>query len=323
MLDGKVILVTGGTGSFGRCFAETVLERFRPARLLVYSRDEHKQLEMSRALGPDRYPCVRYVLGDVRDRDALLRVLDGVDVVVHAAALKQIPAAERNPLEVIKTNILGAANVVDAALERHVGKVIALSSDKAANPVNLYGASKMCADKLILAANDAGSTRFSVVRYGNVLGSRGSVVPLFLTLRDSGEVPLTDRRMTRFWITLADGVEFTLTCLARMHGGEVFVPKLPSMSIADVAAAVAPACATRVVGVRPGEKLHEVLISSEDAGRTVEYDDRYVILPRPVTAGNGALNGGRPCAPDFAYRSDRNSRWLGVEELRAMLGVRP
>lgn len=325
-LEGKVILVTGGTGTFGRRLVATVASTCRPAKVVVFSRDEHKQLEMRQALCASAFGSVRYVLGDVRDRDALMRALRGVDVVVHAAALKQIPTAESNPLEVVKTNILGAANVIDAAVERGVGRLLALSSDKAANPVNLYGATKLCADKLFLAADEAGDgprTRFGIVRYGNVFGSRGSVVPLFLQLRATGVLPVTDPRMTRFWITVSEGVDFTLSCLARMSGGEIFVPKIPSMRIVDLVRAIDPGCEVRVVGIRPGEKLHEVLVAPEDAHRTVEYGDRYVILPHLATYanGNGAVaGGGSPCPPGFCYSSDRNSRWLTVDELHAMVG---
>jgi len=323
VLDERSVLVTGGTGSFGRCFVATVLARYRPRRLVVFSRDELKQFEMAQAYGPARYPCMRYVIGDVRDRDALHRALEGIDVVVHAAALKHVPTAEANPLEAVKTNVLGTANLVDAALDRGVGRVLALSSDKAASPVNLYGATKLCADKLLVAANrDGGASRFSVVRYGNVLGSRGSVVPVFLARRAGGEVPITDPRMTRFWITLPQVVDFTLSCLERMQGGEVFVPKIPSMRLVDLARAVAPGCRMEVVGIRPGEKLHEVLIAPDDARQAVEYDDRYVILPPPGgPGGNGRSlrNGGRPCPEDFRYSSESNPRWLSVEELRAMV----
>jgi UDP-N-acetylglucosamine 4,6-dehydratase/5-epimerase len=324
MLDDRVILVTGGTGSFGRCFAAGVLARYRPRKLIVFSRDEFKQFEMSQAPGLRRHPCIRYVIGDVRDQEAVRRAFAGVDVVVHAAALKHVPTAEANPLEAIKTNILGAANVIDAALERGVGRVLALSTDKAACPVSLYGATKLCADKLFAAADrhDDHATRFSIVRYGNVAGSRGSVIPFFLKQRDHGMLPITDPRMTRFWITLPQVVEFTLSCLERMKGGEVFVPKIPSMRIVDLANAIAPGCAVEVVGRRPGERLHEVLISRDDACLTTEYEDRYVIspgLPR-LRAGTEALvAGGVPCPDGFSYSSDGNRHWLSAEELQSLL----
>jgi len=325
MLDGKSVLITGGTGSFGRKFVEAVLERHRPRRVIVFSRDELKQQAMARRFNPRRYPALRYFLGDVRDRERLCRALDGVEVVVHAAALKQVPTCEYNPLEAIKTNVLGAANLIDAAIDRGVEKLIALSTDKAVSPVNLYGATKLCADKLFVSANHyAGPqpTRFSVVRYGNVVGSRGSVVPLFLKLRRRGVLPITDPRMTRFWITLKQGVDFVLASLGRMRGGEIFVPKLPSTTMLDLARAVAPQCATEVVGIRPGEKLHETMISEEEARHTLEYDDYFATLPPPATLQfhrEPDPEGGRPCPEGFRYSSDANDRWLSVEELRRMV----
>ena len=327
MFDDKAILITGGTGSFGQKLTEVVLARFKPRKLIIFSRDELKQFEMRRRFGEDCFPCIRYFIGDVRDRDRLYRAFDGVDVVVHAAALKQVPAAEYNPGEAVKTNVLGAMNVVDAAIDCGVKKVIALSTDKAANPINLYGATKLCSDKLFVAANSysgAHRTRFSVVRYGNVVGSRGSVVPYFLSLRGSGCLPITDARMTRFWITLEQGVEFVLNSLERMRGGEVFVPKIPSMRVTDLARAIAPECETRNVGIRPGEKLHEIMISEDDARHTVEHDDYYAILPVIHSWDEHAYiaeNGGKPCADGFCYSSDKNTRWLSVEELRTMAGI--
>jgi len=304
-----------------------VLAQYRPRQLIIFSRDELKQREMSLAFGTDRYPCVRYVIGDVRDRDRVYRALDGVDIVVHAAALKQVPIAEDNPLEAVKTNVLGSANVIDAAIDRKVCRVIALGTDKAANPVSLYGATKLCADKLFLNADRSagrGATRFSVVRFGNFLGSSGSVLPLFQRMRPLGLLPITDPRMTRFWVTLPQGVGFLLSCLQGMRGGEVFVPKLPSMRVVDLAKAVAPGCPTKVVGPRPGEKLHEVLISQDDAPQTLEYEDRYVILPAfPEVRANGDRDrtGGKPCPEDFRYSSDHNPWWLSVDQLRAMVGA--
>jgi UDP-N-acetylglucosamine 4,6-dehydratase len=270
-------------------------------------------------------PRVRFFLGDVRDRERLHRAFEGVDVVIHAAALKQVPAAEYNPFEAIKTNVLGAANVVDTALDRGVSRVVALSTDKAANPINLYGATKLCQDKLIVAANSyAGGrdVRFSVVRYGNVVSSRGSVIPFFMKQREKGVLPITDERMTRFWITLEQGVRFTLGCLETMRGGEVFVPKLPSMRITDLARVIAPGCRWEVTGIRPGEKLHEVMVPVDDARSTLEYEDHFLIqplLPFWNTEAHRAERGGEPCSDGFCYSSDRNDRWLDESELRAMV----
>lgn len=320
----KTILITGGTGSFGQKFIEAILAQ-RPRKLIIFSRDELKQHEMR-----DRFPdssgaVVRYFLGDVRDRERLYRAFEGVDIVVHAAALKQVPAAEYNPLEFIKTNVLGAANVIDAAIDRDVKRVIALSTDKAANPINLYGASKLCSDKLFVAANSySGShqARFSVVRYGNVIGSRGSVVPYFLKMRKTGVLPITDSRMTRFWITLEQGVNFVVSCLGRMRGGEVFVPKIPSMNIMDLARAIAPECRTQIVGIRPGEKIHEVMVTEDDARHTIEHEDCYAILPSFHdwdAASYAEQNGGKPCPDGFQYSSDANTQWLIVEQLQKMI----
>jgi UDP-N-acetylglucosamine 4,6-dehydratase len=326
MLNDKVVLITGGTGSFGQRFVQMVLEKYHPARLIIFSRDELKQFQMRERFSEAQYPCLRYFIGDVRDRERLYRAFDGVDVVVHAAALKQVPACEYNPIEAIRTNVMGAANIVDAAIDRKVGRVVALSTDKAAGPVNLYGATKLCSDKLFTAANNyAGGrgTRFSVVRYGNVVGSRGSVIPFFLRARENGVLPITDPRMTRFWITLQQGVEFVAANLARMKGGETFVPKIPSMNIMDVARAVAPECETRVVGIRPGEKLHELMVGEDDSRHTVEYDDYFAILPsfHGWTAEDCAANGGRMCTEGFRYSSDTNDRWLSPQELRSMIGL--
>jgi UDP-N-acetylglucosamine 4,6-dehydratase len=325
MLDDKVILITGGTGSFGQKFTELLLSTCKPRKIIIFSRDELKQFDMGRTFPTARFPCMRYFLGDVRDRDRLYRAFDGVDVVVHAAALKQIPACEYNPLEAVKTNVLGAANIVDAAIDRNVSRVLALSTDKAVNPINLYGATKLCSDKLFTVANNyAGphGTRFSVVRYGNVAGSRGSVIPLFLELRARGVLPITDPRMTRFWITLEQGTRFALDSLHRMRGGEVFVPKIPSMNVMELARAIAPECRTEVVGIRPGEKLHEVLITEDDARNTVEYERHFAILPSFRGWGSQeapADDGGRPCAESFEYRSDKNTQWLAGDDLRRML----
>lgn len=324
-LDNASILVTGGTGSFGNRFVATVLDRWNPARLIVLSRDELKQFEMSQRFS--RHPRagkLRFFIGDVRDRDRLHRALDGVDFVIHAAALKQVPAAEYNPLEAIKTNVLGAANLIDAAIDRNVKKVVALSTDKAAAPINLYGATKLCSDKLFVAGNSyAGThaTQFSIVRYGNVVGSRGSVLPFFLKQRATGVVPITDTRMTRFWITLQRGVEFVLESLNRMEGGELFVPKIPSIRITDLAEAIAPDSRLDIIGIRPGEKLHEVLVPEDDARSTFEQPDHFVILPTLDGVDgryHAAKEAGMPCRDGFRYSSDTNDHWLTVDELRAM-----
>ena len=327
MLNDRVVLITGGTGSFGHKFTEIALSRFNPRRLIVFSRDEMKQYEMQKVFPESRYPCIRYFIGDVRDRDRLHRALAGVDIVIHAAALKQVPAAEYNPIEAVKTNVLGAANVIDAAIDRNVQKVIALSTDKASTPINLYGATKLCSDKLFVAANNysgAQGTRFSVVRYGNVVGSRGSVIPLFLDRRRTGVLPVTDPRMTRFWITLQQGVDFVLSSLEWMRGGEIFVPKIPSMTITELAKAIGPECRIDVTMIRPGEKLHETMVSDDDARHTLEYDDRFAILPDFHdwdSEGYAKANGGRPCAEGFRYSSDTNTQWLSVDDLRAMVDL--
>jgi UDP-N-acetylglucosamine 4,6-dehydratase/5-epimerase len=325
MLDDKVVLLTGGTGSFGKRFTEWVLNRYKVKKLIIFSRDELKQYEMRTQFPDSRYPAIRYFIGDVRDRDRLARAFDGVDIVVHAAALKHVPACEYNPMEAVKTNVLGAANIIDVAIDANVKKVIALSTDKAANPVNLYGATKLCSDKLFIAANNYSGyheTRFSVVRYGNVVGSRGSVIPLFLKLRSSGVLPVTDKRMTRFWITLDRGVEFVLQSLERMAGGEIFAPKIPSMRLLDLAHAVAPECRLEEIGIRPGEKLHEVIVGEDDARHTLEFDDYYAILPPFHEWDRDAYvrqRGGKWCDAGFTYSSDTNTQWLSVEDLRAML----
>ena len=325
LIRDKVILITGGTGSFGKQFLSTVLQNYAPRKLIVFSRDELKQFDMRQQFSEQRYPCMRYFIGDVRDRDRLYRAMDGVDIVIHAAALKQVPTAEYNPIEVIRTNVLGAANIIDAAIDRNVQKVIALSTDKAANPINLYGATKLCSDKLFVAANGySGShgTLFSVVRYGNVMGSRGSVIPLFQQMRTTGALPITHPQMTRFWITLEQAVKFVLSCLGRMQGGEIFVPKIPSMSIVDLAKAIAPECRLDVVGVRPGEKLHETMVPEDDARNAFEYEDCFVIRSLSAEAdGHGILNanGGRPCAEGFHYSSDNNPQWLTVAELQNLV----
>jgi UDP-N-acetylglucosamine 4,6-dehydratase len=327
MFNDKVVLITGGTGSFGQKFVEMMLQRYQPKKVVVFSRDELKQFEMRQRFPEHSFDAIRFFIGDVRDRERLYRALDGVDIVVHAAALKQVPVCEYNPLEAVRTNVLGAANVIDAAIDRNVSKVVALSPDKAGNPVNLYGATKLTADKLFAAANNysgAHGTRFSVVRYGNVVGSRGSVVPFFLSMRATGTVPVTDARMTRFWITLEQAVDFVMRSLQRMQGGEIFVPKMPSMNIMDLASALAPDCGIEFVGIRPGEKLHEVLIGEDDARHTLECSDYFAILP-PFHEWDAdafrQLHGGRACADGFRYSSDTNDVWLSVEALRRMAGI--
>src|SRR5215510_1322342 len=325
-LNDKTVLVTGGTGSFGKHFLKTVVERYKPRRLIIFSRDELKQFEMAQTYSTEQYPFIRYFIGDVRDRDRLELALRDVDYVIHAAALKQVPTAEYNPLECIRTNVFGAENVVYAALRRNVRKVIALSTDKAANPVNLYGASKLASDKIFVAANNlagADGTRFSVVRYGNVAGSRGSVIPFFKKLADEGakSLPITDERMTRFWITLTQGVNLVLSSMEMMRGGEIFVPKIPSTTITQLASLVGPKLKQHKVGVRPGEKLHETMIPADDARWTVETDDRYIILASFAAAAREAyLNrGAKPVAEDFQYSSDTNPEKLGVRGLQALL----
>lgn len=326
-LNDQDILVTGGTGSFGNRFTELALERYSPSRLIILSRDELKQYEMRQRFSPEEHPCIRYFIGDVRDRNRLYRAFDGVDIVVHAAALKQVPAAEYNPIEPIKTNVLGVANIIDAAIDRDVDRVLALSTDKAANPINLYGATKLCADKLVAAGNNYSGpdgTRFSAVRYGNVVGSRGSVIPFFLEKRSEGVLPVTDLRMTRFWITLPQGVDFVLSSLDRMQGGEIFVPKIPSMKIVDLAEAICPECDIEEVGVRPGEKLHEVMVPRNISRHTLEYEDRFAIVP-PFKdwdkEGYIEKYGGEWCEDQFEYSSGSNDWWLKVEEMRELVGL--
>ncbi|MGE4399595.1 MAG: UDP-N-acetylglucosamine 4,6-dehydratase (inverting) [Campylobacterales bacterium] len=328
MLNGKTILITGGTGSFGKKFIKTVLQNYSPKKLIVYSRDELKQFEMASEYNA---PCMRYFIGDVRDGDRLLKAMDGVDFVVHAAALKHVPIAEYNPMECIKTNINGAQNVIDAALANGVEKVVALSTDKAANPINLYGATKLASDKLFVAANNikgSKKTTFSVVRYGNVVGSRGSVVPFFKKLVEGGakEIPITDARMTRFWITLEEGVEFVLKSFERMQGGEIFVPKIPSMRVVDLALAVAPNLPMKIVGIRPGEKLHEVMCPADDSHRTIEFKDHFVIEPTikftdsDVDYSKNPLGEiGKSVVEGFEYSSEKNDWWLGNNEMLRLI----
>ena len=323
MLNDKTVLITGGTGSFGKAFTQVVLERYKPKRLIIYSRDELKQFEMQQRYPENKYPCIRFFIGDVRDKDRLIRAFSDVDVVIHAAALKQVPACEYNPFEAVKTNVLGAQNIIDAAIDRGVGKIVALSTDKAASPINLYGATKLCSDKLFIGGNAYSGgkmTRFSVVRYGNVVGSRGSVVPLFLKKRKDGVLPITDERMTRFWITLEQGVQFVLHSLEQMGGGEVFIPKIPSMRVTDLARAIAPDCKLDVIGIRSGEKLHEVMVPVDDANHTVELEGSFVIDPQFTFERRQDWRAlGRACPEGFRYSSDTNSQWLSEGDLVAMI----
>ncbi len=316
----SAVLVTGGTGSFGKKCIAILLAEYQPRRVIVFSRDELKQHEM-RTGGYD-HPSMRYFIGDVRDRDRLRRAMHGVDIVIHAAAMKQVPACEYNPNEAVKTNVEGARNVVDAAIDCGVRKVLGLSTDKAVNPVNLYGATKLCAEKLLVQGNSysgAQDTRFSCTRYGNVLGSRGSVIPLFRQQRPSGKITVTDRRMTRSWLTLEQGVHFVLDCLEQMHGGEVFVPRIPSMKIMDLAEAICPECEIEVTGVRPGEKLHEVMLSRDEARHSLQVDGKYVILPEYPWWSQERWGEGRPLDEGFEYTSDKNDLWVTVDELRRMI----
>jgi UDP-N-acetylglucosamine 4,6-dehydratase/5-epimerase len=321
----KVVLVTGGTGSFGKKFIEVMLKEYHPCKIIVFSRDELKQHDM-RAAGFD-HPSLRYFIGDVRDQPRLRRAFDGVDIVVHTAALKQVPACEYNPMEAVKTNILGTSNVIDAALDAGVEKVLALSTDKAVNPVNLYGATKLAAEKLVIQSNYyAGekATRLSCTRYGNVVGSRGSVVPVFIKQRCNGKITITDERMTRFWISLEQGVRFVIRCIESMHGGEVFVPKIPSMTIMDLAKAIAPQAEVNITGIRPGEKLHEVLISEDEARSTVELDDMFVVMPSMSLPVGGELLGhswetdGKFLTDGFRYASNTNEQWLSIEQIQGI-----
>ena len=324
MLEQSTILLTGGTGSFGHTFVPMTLERFNPRKLIIYSRDEMKQWNMAKLFKND--PRVRFFIGDVRDRDRLYRALDGVDYVVHAAATKIVPTAEYNPFECIKTNVMGAMNLVDACIDRGVKKLVALSTDKASSPVNLYGATKLVSDKVFIAGNSyAGGkkTRFAVVRYGNVMGSRGSVIPFFLETAKSGVLTITDPRMTRFMITLEQGVELVWHAFDDMVGGEIYVKKIPSMNICDIARAVDPGCEQKVVGIRPGEKLHEQMIGVEDAPHTYEYPDHYKILPaiHNWDSDGGRIKGGKPVPEGFSYCSDTNKSWMTIPELQSWIAA--
>jgi UDP-N-acetylglucosamine 4,6-dehydratase len=326
MFTDKSVLITGGTGSFGKQYVRTILERYQPRKLIIYSRDELKQFEMQQDFPQD---CMRFFLGDVRDAERLTQAMNGVDYVIHAAALKQVPAAEYNPMECVKTNIHGAQHVISAALANEVEKVVALSTDKAANPINLYGATKLVSDKLFVAANNVAGghkTRFSVVRYGNVVGSRGSVVPFFRKQIANGcdHLPITDASMTRFWITVQQGVDFVLKNFARMHGGEIFVPKIPSVKVVELARAMAPQLPHRIIGIRPGEKLHEVMCPADDSHLTLEFADHYVIKPTIQFSGpvdfsiNRLGERGSAVEPGFEYHSGKNPRFLSLEEILAL-----
>jgi UDP-N-acetylglucosamine 4,6-dehydratase len=320
-LNGKSIVVTGGTGSFGKAFIKYALKELNPRRIAVLSRDELKQYEFRNELGDD--PRVRWFIGDVRDRDRLMRAFHDVDVVIHAAAMKQVDTAEYNPFECIATNVLGAENVINACIDSGVKRVVALSTDKASSPINLYGASKLCSDKLFVAGNHyvgTGQTRFAVVRYGNVVGSRGSVVPLFKRLAESGRLPITDTRMTRFWITLPQAVEFVVKSFDRMSGGEIFIPRIPSTTILDLAEAIVPGAKIEVIGIRPGEKLHEEMISQNDAYHTYRFEDHYVIAPSMANwGGQDMYAAGNKVADDFSYCSDTNDWFFSIAEIRELL----
>ncbi len=322
-MDDKTILITGGTGSFGKKFTEIILRDFRPRKLIVFSRDELKQHEMRQVYPDTGNSPMRYFIGDVRDVGRLGRAMHGVDIVVHAAALKQVPACEYNPFEAIQTNIIGAKNVIDAAIDQGVKKVMALSTDKAVNPINLYGASKLCAEKLFVQGNSysrKGGTRCSCTRYGNVVGSRGSVIPMFKKQRESGKITVTDKRMSRFWLTIEQGVRFVIRCIQEMQGGEVFVPKSPSMRIMELAEALAPGCEIEFIGIRPGEKLNEALISRDESRYTLELEDMFIIQPVYRWWKPANWSHAKPLPDGFKYASDNNSRWLTIEELRQMVG---
>ncbi|MCB0390357.1 MAG: UDP-N-acetylglucosamine 4,6-dehydratase (inverting) [Bdellovibrionales bacterium] len=327
MFEGKSILVTGGTGSFGKAFVGHMLANYNLNRLIIFSRDELKQFEMQQIFPNDKYPNLRYFIGDIRDESRLRMAMRGVDYVIHAAALKQVPAAEYNPFECIKTNVIGAENVISAAIYNNVKKVVALSTDKAANPINLYGATKLASDKAFISSNNlSGATgpRFCVIRYGNVMGSRGSVLPFFQKCLQEGRksLPITDERMTRFWITLEQGVNFVIQSLENMKGGEIFVPKIPSMKVVDIARALAPNIDLEFVGIRPGEKLHEIMVPEDEARNTLEFENYYVIQPAFHwwdTTSYQEKMGGSPVDDDFSYRSDKNTQWMSTEELRKLV----
>jgi len=325
MLNGKSILITGGTGSFGKKFTQTILEKYPEIeRIVIFSRDEYKQFVMSNMPEFKDNKKLRYFIGDVRDKDRLLRAFDGIDIVIHAAALKQVPACEYNPFEAVKTNVMGAQNIIDAAIDKNVKKVVALSTDKACSPINLYGATKLCSDKLFIAGNvyvGSKDTRFSVVRYGNVAGSRGSVIPFFKELIANGttELPITDMEMTRFWLKLEQAVEMVISALQNMTGGELYVKKIPSMRMTELAKAMAPNLPMKEIGIRPGEKIHEMMISSEDARNTVEFKDYYVIMPDLEGISRPEFSNAKRVPDNFEYHSGNNSEWLSIEQMKALI----
>jgi len=317
MLNNKSILITGGTGSFGKKFIEIVLSRYKPSRLIVFSRDELKQHEMR--MNGFNNPCLRYFIGDVRDKERLTRAMNDIDIVIHAAALKQVPSCEYNPFEAVKTNINGAQNIIDAAIDTGVKQVIALSTDKAVNPVNLYGATKLCAEKIFSQGNSYSKPDgpfFSCVRYGNVIGSRGSVIPLFKKQKKTGKITITDERMTRFWLTLEEAVGLVLNGLKHMQGGEIFVPNIPSMKLVDLAEAIAPECEIETIGIRPGEKLHEVLLTEEEGRNTIDYKGMYVIMPNYSWWKRNNYSAGKKLPENFHYSSSNNQKWMSVNDLR-------
>lgn len=319
----KTVLITGGTGSFGKKFTEVVLKKYRPKKLIIYSRDELKQFEMQKQFEKD-LGTLRFFIGDIRDRDRLHRAFHGVDIIVHAAALKQVPALEYNPFEAVSTNVIGAENIINAAIDQNVKMVIALSSDKAVNPINLYGATKLCMEKLFVTGNaysGQAKTKFGVVRYGNVVGSRGSVIPFFKEKKKTGIIPVTDERMTRFWMTLDGAVAFVISCLGMLQGGEIFVPKLPSMKVTDLARAIAPSCKIKYVGIRPGEKIYESLITEDESRHSVELKDRFVIKPEQAWAKEIIIKGGKLLPDGFRYTSKDNDVWLTQPELKEMAGL--
>lgn len=320
MFEGKNILITGGTGSFGQNFTQRLLRHYKPKKLIIFSRDEYKQYLMQKKFSPGQYPCMRYFVGDVRDKERIYRAFHRVDYVVHAAALKHVPTAEYNPTEAVETNVNGTRNVIDAAIDSGALKLVALSTDKAVNPVNLYGATKLCLERLVIAGNSygAGDTKCAVVRYGNVVGSRGSVIPFFLKIKEQGELPITDQRMTRFWITLEQGIDLVLFALKEARGGEIFIPKIPTMRIMDLAEAISPNCKKKFVGIRPGEKLHEMLLSSDEARHALDIGDKYIIESEYIYWKYKQWEG-KTLPEGFAYTSDANNQVLNIQEMQTML----